>query len=97
LTSRSDIGKTGIVCFIYLIPHHANSSPFMLKACIILHLMNEIVLSSIIIITSYIACPIPIGTAIPLGSNKTIGTITRPSANNKTQTDSVTFAASILK
>jgi hypothetical protein len=41
--------------------------------------------------------PVPIGTAIPLGSNKNISAITGPSANNKMQTDSVTFTASIVK
>jgi hypothetical protein len=41
--------------------------------------------------------PVPIGTAIPLGSNKNIDAITGPSANNKTVTDSVTFTASIVK
>jgi hypothetical protein len=41
--------------------------------------------------------PVPIGTAIPLGSNKNVDAITGPSANNKTVTDSVTFTASIVK
>jgi hypothetical protein len=41
--------------------------------------------------------PVPIGTAIPLGSNKNIDAITGPSANNKTVIDSVTFTASIVK
>ena len=41
--------------------------------------------------------PVPIGAAISLGSNKNIGAITGPSANDKTHTDSVTFTASIRK
>ena len=41
--------------------------------------------------------PVPIGTAIPLGSDKNIGALTGSIPTNKTQIDSVTFAASILK
>ncbi len=41
--------------------------------------------------------PVPIGTAIPLGSNKNIDAIIGLSANSKIPADSATFAASILK
>lgn len=41
--------------------------------------------------------PVPIGTAIPVGSDKNIGAITGSFPANKTKTDSVTFTASILK
>ena len=41
--------------------------------------------------------PVPIGTAIPLGSDKNIGALTGSFPTNKTQIDSVTFTASILK
>jgi hypothetical protein len=41
--------------------------------------------------------PVPIGTAIPLGSDKNIGALTGSFPTKKTQTDSVTFTASILK
>ena len=41
--------------------------------------------------------PVPIGTAIPVGSDKNIGAITGSFPTNKTKTDSVTFTASILK
>jgi hypothetical protein len=41
--------------------------------------------------------PVPIGTAIPLGSDKNIGAITGSLPTNKRQIDSVTFTASIVK
>ena len=41
--------------------------------------------------------PVPIGTAIPLGSDKNIGALTGSIPTNKTQIDSVTFTASIFK
>ena len=41
--------------------------------------------------------PVPIGTAIPLGSDKNIGALTGSFPTNKTEIDSVTFTASILK
>jgi hypothetical protein len=37
--------------------------------------------------------PVPIGTAIPLGSDKNIEALTSSSPPNKTQTDSITFTA----
>jgi hypothetical protein len=47
-------------------------------------------------ITNIKPSPVPIGTAIPLGSNNT-DAIIGSTANSRTPTDSVTFAASILK
>jgi hypothetical protein len=48
-------------------------------------------------VTNIKPSPVPIGTTIPLGSNKNIDAITGLSANSKIPADSVTFAASILK
>jgi hypothetical protein len=41
--------------------------------------------------------PVPIGTAIPLGSDKNTGALTGSFPTNKTEIDSLTFTASILK
>ena len=41
--------------------------------------------------------PVPIGTAIPLGSDKNVSAITGSLPTNKRQIDSVTFTASIVK
>ena len=40
---------------------------------------------------------VPIGTAIPLGSDKNLEALTGSLPTNKTQTDSLTFTASVLK